>query len=377
MKLLPVSLGDRSYDIHIAPGRLDDTGKLCQQVLPRATRLAVVTDDTVGGLYAHRLLQSLWARGYTASVISLPAGEQTKSLHNLGVLYDSFMEMGLTRTDAVVALGGGVVGDLAGFAAATILRGVDFVQVPTTLLAQVDSSVGGKVAIDLPAGKNLAGAFWQPRLVVMDPEVLDTLEDKTFSDGMAEVIKYGCIRDAAFFRALEKTPSRRAVMENIESVLYTCCDLKRAVVEKDERDTGERMVLNFGHTLGHAYEKAGHYETWTHGQAVAHAYELAGGYTEWSHGAAVAAGMVKAAGLGVALGVTPAGVPERVEALVSAFGLPTRIPCTQADYAAAVGLDKKGTGEQITLVLLEDLGRAVLHRMSKRELLGLLEGCAE
>lgn len=358
MKLLPVSLGDRSYDIHIAPGRLDDTGKLCQQVLPRATRLAVVTDDTVGGLYAHRLLQSLWARGYTASVISLPAGEQTKSLYNLGVLYDSFMEMGLTRTDAVVALGGGVVGDLAGFAAATILRGVDFVQVPTTLLAQVDSSVGGKVAIDLPAGKNLAGAFWQPRLVVMDPEVLDTLDDKTFSDGMAEVIKYGCIRDAAFFRALEKTPSRRAVMENIESVLYTCCDLKRAVVEKDERDTGERMVLNFGHTLGHAYEKAGHYETWTHGQAVA-------------------AGMCLAARLGAALGVTPAGVPERVEALVSAFGLPTRIPCTQADYAAAVGLDKKGTGEQITLVLLEDLGRAVLYRMSKRELLGLLEGCAE
>ena len=358
MKLLPVSLGDRSYDIHIAPGRLDDTGKLCQQVLPRATRLAVVTDDTVGGLYAHRLLQSLWARGYTASVISLPAGEQTKSLYNLGVLYDSFMEMGLTRTDAVVALGGGVVGDLAGFAAATILRGVDFVQVPTTLLAQVDSSVGGKVAIDLPAGKNLAGAFWQPRLVVMDPEVLDTLEDKTFSDGMAEVIKYGCIRDAAFFRVLEKTPSRRAVMENIESVLYTCCDLKRAVVEKDERDTGERMVLNFGPTLGHAYEKAGHYETWTHGQAVA-------------------AGMCLAARLGAALGVTPAGVPERVEALVSAFGLPTRIPCTQADYAAAVGLDKKGTGEQITLVLLEDLGRAVLHRMSKRELLGLLEGCAE
>ena len=358
MKLLPVSLAERSYHIHIAPGQLDDTGKLCRQVLPRATRLAVVTDDTVGALYAHRLLQSLWARGYTASVISLPAGEQTKSLHSLGVLYDSFMEMGLTRTDAVVALGGGVVGDLAGFAAATILRGVDFVQVPTTLLAQVDSSVGGKVAIDLPAGKNLAGAFWQPRLVVMDPEVLNTLDGKTFSDGMAEVVKYGCIRDAAFFRALEETPSRRAVMENIESVLYTCCDLKRAVVEKDERDTGERMVLNFGHTLGHAYEKAGHYETWTHGQAVA-------------------AGMCLAARLGAALGVTPAGVPERVEALVSAFGLPTRIACTQADYAAAIGLDKKGAGDQITLVLLEDLGRAVLHRMSKRELLGLLEGCAE
>ena len=358
MKTLHVGLDDRSYDIHIAPGLLSQAGALCRAALPRAGRLAVVTDSHVGPLYGETIMSSLAGAGFQAELVTIPAGESSKCLSMLGRLYDSFMEMGLTRTDAVVALGGGVVGDLAGFAAATILRGVDFVQVPTTLLAQVDSSVGGKVAIDLPAGKNLAGAFWQPRLVVMDPEVLDTLEDKTFSDGMAEVIKYGCIRDAAFFRALEKTPSRRAVMENIESVLYTCCDLKRAVVEKDERDTGERMVLNFGHTLGHAYEKAGHYETWTHGQAVA-------------------AGMCLAARLGAALGVTPAGVPERVEALVSAFGLPTRIPCTQADYAAAVGLDKKGTGEQITLVLLEDLGRAVLHRMSKRELLGLLEGCAE
>ena len=354
MKLLPVSLGDRSYDIHIAPGRLDDTGKLCQQVLPRATRLAVVTDDTVGGLYAHRLLQSLWARGYTASVISLPAGEQTKSLHNLGVLYDSFMEMGLTRTDAVVALGGGVVGDLAGFAAATILRGVDFVQIPTTLLAQVDSSVGGKVAVDLAHGKNLAGAFWQPRLVLMDPQTLGTLDERTFADGMAEVVKYGCIFDADFYSFLEQRPSRGQVMGDIESVLYTCCDLKRRVVIEDERDTGKRMLLNFGHTLAHAYELAGGYETWTHGQAVA-------------------AGMVKAAELGERLGVTPAGTGARIAALLGCFALPVDIPCTAADYAAAVGLDKKGAGDDISVILLEAVGRAVPRRMPKAELTALLE----
>ena len=350
---ISVNADNREYSVQIGPGMIKEEG-----LFTGFRRAAVVTDETVAKLHLDTIMATLERAKVRAGSIILPPGEEIKSRDRLFDIYSGLMDNLIGRSDAVIAFGGGTVGDAAGFAAATYRRGVPLVHCPTTLLAQVDSSVGGKVAIDLPAGKNLAGAFWQPRLVVMDPEVLDTLEDKTFSDGMAEVIKYGCIRDAAFFRALEKTPSRRAGMENIESVLYTCCDLKRAVVEKDERDTGERMVLNFGHTLGHAYEKAGHYETWTHGQAVA-------------------AGMCLAARLGAALGVTPAGVPERVEALVSAFGLPTRIPCTQADYAAAVGLDKKGTGEQITLVLLEDLGRAVLHRMSKRELLGLLEGCAE
>ena len=172
------------------------------------------------------------------------------------------MDFSLTRTDVVIALGGGVVGDLAGFAAATILRGVDFIQIPTTLLAQVDSSVGGKVAVDLDHGKNLAGAFWQPKLVLMDPDTLDTLDDKTFADGMAEVIKYGCIRRRRLFDHLTAHPSRLAITSDIESVLYICCDIKRIVVEEDELDTGHRMLLNFGHTIGHAYELAGHYETW-------------------------------------------------------------------------------------------------------------------
>ena len=353
MKTLTVDLPGRAYDILIQRGLLDQAGARIRAILPRASRLFVVTDTNVLPLYHARVRDALREAGFQTQACAVPAGEASKSAGQLSDLWERMMAFGLTRTDAVVALGGGVVGDLAGFAAATVLRGVDFIQIPTTLLAQVDSSVGGKVAIDLQAGKNLAGAFWQPKLVLMDPDTLDTLDDRTFADGMAEVLKYGCIFDRAFFDFLAGRPSRGALMADIESILYTCCDLKRSVVIRDERDTGERMLLNFGHTLGHAYELAGHYETWTHGQAVA-------------------AGMVLAARLGVALGVTPAEVPGQVEAAVAALGLPTRIDCTHADYAAAIGLDKKGAGEDITLILLEALGRAIPHKMPKAELLKLL-----
>lgn len=353
MKTLTVSLPGRDYDILIERGLLTRAGELCKAVLLRARKLAVVTDTNVGPLYAKWVKAALEGAGFTVQVTTLPAGEHTKCVDSLSELWEGFMAFGLTRTDAVIALGGGVIGDLAGFAAATVLRGVDFVQIPTTLLAQVDSSVGGKVAIDLKAGKNLAGAFWQPRLVLMDPDVLDTLDDKTFADGMAEVIKYGCIRDEDFFDFLESHPSRALVMENIEHVLYTCCDLKREVVVEDERDTGVRMLLNFGHTLGHAYELAGNYELYTHGQAVA-------------------AGMVKAAELGAALAVTPAGTARRITALLEQFRLPTAISCTHAQYADAVGLDKKGAGADISLILLERIGHAVARKMPKAEVLKLL-----
>ena len=350
MKTLNVNLPGRAYDILIERGLLSRAGELCRAALPRAGRLFVVTDSTVGPLYLNRLIPSLENAGFETAICEIPAGEASKCVEQLSRLWECMMDFGLTRTDAVVALGGGVVGDLAGFAAATVLRGVDFVQIPTTLLSQVDSSVGGKVAIDLQHGKNLAGAFWQPRLVLMDPAVLGTLDDKAFADGMAEVIKYGCIRDAAFLSWLEQRPSRQEIMAEIEHVLYTCCDIKRAVVVEDERDTGARMVLNFGHTLGHAYELAGHYRIWTHGQAVA-------------------AGMVKAAELGVTLGVTPAGLPERIGVLLGCFGLPVAIPCAHEDYAAAVGLDKKGAGDSISVILLEEAGRAVVHPMPKAKLL--------
>ena len=350
MKTLTVALPGREYHIVIERGLLDRAGELCRKTLSGASRLFVVTDSTVGPLYLKRIIPPLEAAGFETAVCEIPAGEASKCAGELARLWECMMDFGLTRTDAVVALGGGVVGDLAGFAAATILRGVAFVQIPTTLLAQVDSSVGGKVAIDLDHGKNLAGAFWQPKLVLMDPDTLDTLPDATFADGMAEVVKYGCILDGAFFSFLAQRPSRAAIMVEIEHVLYTCCNLKRMVVEEDERDTGKRMLLNFGHTLGHAYEKAGHYEMWTHGQAVA-------------------AGMVQAARLGTRLGVTPAGTAEEIAALLTPLGLPTSIPCTGEEYAAAIGLDKKGAGAEISVILLEALGKAVPHKMPKTALL--------
>jgi len=350
MKTLTVNLPGREYDIQIGRGLLARAGEEIKKVCPRARKLFVVTDSNVGPLYSGRLEDSLSAAGFQIHFHVIPAGEESKNPLQLSNLWEFMTQFGLTRTDAVVALGGGVVGDLAGFAAATILRGVDFIQLPTTLLAQVDSSVGGKVAVDLRHGKNLAGAFWQPRLVLMDPDALDTLDLPQFMDGMAEVVKYGCIADREFFDFLALRPSREALMADIEHILYTCCNIKRNVVLEDERDTGARMILNFGHTLGHAYELAGH-------------------YVEWTHGEAVAAGMCAAARLGVSLGITPADVPERISDTLASLGQVTAISCTLEDYAAAVALDKKGAGTEISLIVLEELGRAVPCRIAKDRLL--------
>ncbi len=354
MREVAINLGARSYSIYIEKGILPRVGEYCKTALPKAKTLAVVTDETVAPLYSETVMTSLRGAGFSAELITLPAGESTKSLEMLGKLYDFFASIGITRTDGVVALGGGVIGDLTGFGASTFLRGVDFVQIPTTLLSQVDSSVGGKVAIDLPSGKNLAGAFWQPRLVVIDPNTLDTLTDSTFADGMAEVLKYGCIQDATLFDTLCKAGGRTGVTAIIDEVVETCCTLKKQVVEEDENDTGIRMILNFGHTLGHAYERAGNYEIWTHGQAVS-------------------AGMVLACQLGATFGVTPSEVFPRLETVLKAYHLPTNIPCTMEDYTSAIGLDKKGAGSQITLILLKQLGEATLYPMEKAVLFKELE----
>jgi len=358
MKTLTVALPGREYDILIERGLLDRSGLLCREVLPRAKKLFVITDSNVSKLYAEQVIKSLERSGFAVHLETVPAGEPSKSPAQLTALWEAMMAFGLTRTDAVAALGGGVVGDLAGFAAATVLRGVDFIQIPTTLLAQVDSSVGGKVAIDLNAGKNLAGAFWQPKRVLIDPEVLHTLPDRTFSDGMAEVIKYGCIRDRAFFDLLDQCGGRSGAMDHIEDVLYTCCDLKRQVVLEDERDTGVRMTLNFGHTIGHAFELAGNYETWTHGQGVA-------------------AGMHWAARIGVRLGVTPEDAVPAIRGILEKYGLPTSIPCPREVMTRAIGLDKKNTGGDIHLIVLTRLGWAEPRRMSRDALLEQLEALAQ
>lgn len=353
MNTLRVNLPGREYDILCAAGLLDRAGERLRPVL-RGNLAAIVTDSNVEPRYAARLARSLHLAGFQAAVLEIPAGEQSKCPEVLAELWEQLMEVGLTRSDAVIALGGGVVGDLAGFAAATILRGVDFVQVPTTLLAQVDSSVGGKVAVDLDAGKNLAGAFYQPKMVLMDPDCLKTLPDRVFSDGMAEVIKYGCIWDRTLFDWIANLGSREGIMAHIDRIALTCCDIKRQVVERDECDTGLRMLLNFGHTLGHVYEKAYNYKTYTHGEAVA-------------------AGMVTAARLGQRLGVTPPGTDEVIARVLKLFGLPTTISAGKQDYAEILTRDKKCDGDQLSLILLRGLGRAEAVKLPTRRVLELLE----
>lgn len=354
MKTLTIPLPGRAYDIEIANGILSLVGEKVKAVLPKAKKLLVVTDSNVYPLYGERLLCSLRNAGYSADTHIIPAGEHSKCLMELDRIYQAATAFGMTRTDAIIALGGGVVGDLAGFAAATLYRGIAYIQVPTTLLAQVDSSVGGKTAIDLPGGKNLVGAFWQPKAVYMDPECLKTLPDTVFSDGMTEVIKYGCISDAMFFEFLDRCGDRAGVMEHIEEVLSTCCRIKAAVVTEDETDVGIRMILNFGHTLGHAYELAGHYELYTHGQAVA-------------------AGMCMAAKLGENTGVTTAGVAQKIVRIVEKFGLPSRITCSAEDYTHAIGLDKKATGDEIRLILLSEMGKAERISVGKDSLITALQ----
>ena len=353
MKQLTVELPGREYDILIGTGLLEQCGARIRAVT-RAERLAVVTDSNVGPLYLKMVMDSLLRAGFTAFSVTFPAGEASKNIRTLNNLYEGFADGGLTRGDGVVALGGGVTGDMAGFAAATMFRGVDFIQIPTTLLAQVDSSVGGKTAIDLPQGKNLVGAFYQPKLVLADTGCFATLPNRVLCDGMAEVIKYGMIADAPFFDFLERLDGIQAAAAHWEEIVYTCCDIKRAVVAEDERDTGRRGILNFGHTLGHAYEKAYHYETYTHGEAVA-------------------AGMVKMLELERRKGRPVAALQARLERVLKAFQLPIEIPCTMEDYRAAVGLDKKAQGRCIGVIEVVQPGQAEIVPMEKEALFALLE----
>ncbi len=348
MKTLHVNIPGREYDIYMEEGLLDRAGGMIRQVF-QGKKIAVVTDSNVEPLYGDRLENSLKKEGYQVCRIVIPAGESSKCQRELFRLYDEMLAFGLTRGDLVVALGGGVVGDLTGYAAASLFRGIPFVQIPTTLLAQVDSSVGGKVAIDLPRGKNLVGAFYQPKMVLIDPLCLNTLPDRVFADGMAEVIKYGAIFNLSLFETLEATQGRKDLIAKIEEIVYTCCDSKRQVVEQDELDTGKRMLLNFGHTFGHAIEKQYHYETYTHGEAVG-------------------VGMLMAAEYGERLGMTPKGTAKRIQAILIQYNLPTDVPMTAEAMAEAMAVDKKGEGANIHLILLKSLGQAEIVTTDKNEL---------
>lgn len=270
MRKLMVDLEQRSYRIVIATNQLQECGELIAEVIPNRKAL-LVSNPRVFGLYGDKTLASLQQAGFKVQVGIVPEGESYKNMFQVNRLLDMAMEQQLERDSSIIALGGGVIGDLAGFVAAIYQRGVNFIQLPTTLLAQVDSSVGGKVAVNHPAGKNMIGAFHQPRLVVVDPHTLDTLEDREYRSGLGEVVKYGIVCDEQLFEFLENNAEGLGQRESnfVTEVIYRCCKIKAGIVEQDEKETGLRAVLNLGHTFGHAIEKLGDYESYRHGEAVA------------------------------------------------------------------------------------------------------------
>lgn len=342
MQTLTVALGERSYPIHIGAGLISQP----DLILPHLARkqVAIVTNTTVAPLYLEKLAAPLKQQGVNVIEVVLPDGEAYKNADTLNLIYDALLKHRAERSTTLIALGGGVIGDLTGFAAATYQRGVPFIQVPTTLLSQVDSSVGGKTGINHPLGKNMIGAFYQPQLVLADTDTLKTLPARELSAGIAEVIKYGLIRDADFFDWLETNmPKLMALDEAVVSyAIYRSCQNKAEVVAADERESGERALLNLGHTFGHAIETAM-------------------GYGNWLHGEAVAAGTMQAAALSQKMGWLTADEMARIETIFKAADLPTKAPALGMDkYLELMQSDKKVQDGKIRLVLQKGIGKAVI-----------------
>ncbi|MCK4501616.1 MAG: 3-dehydroquinate synthase [Desulfuromonadales bacterium] len=347
---IQVSLGERSYPIDIGVDSLDVLGsELAEHNLPR--RMAIISNPTINAIYGKTVYSSLLAHGFTPLQFDIPDGEEYKTVEILQTIYDFLISNEFDRGCGIIALGGGVVGDIAGFAAATFLRGIPYVQIPTTLLAQVDSSVGGKTAVNHDLGKNLIGAFYQPELVFIDIAVLDTLEYRDFVAGIAEIVKYGVIRDYDFFCWLEnnvqqiKDKDREALMYAINK---SCC-IKAEIVAADEREGSVRAILNYGHTFGHAIEKLS-------------------GYGEWKHGEAVSVGMVVAAKISCQRNLCSQLDVERICSLLKAFDLPTESPSFElSEYVASMRLDKKVKQGDLTLVLNSGIGDVVLQKIANIE----------
>ena len=342
MRIVKVSLGDRSYEIKIQTGLLSRLGSECLR-LNLGKKCAVISDANVAPHYAKPALDSLRQAGFEPVLLTMAAGETAKSLKNVQRCYDELASHRLERKSFIVALGGGVVGDLAGFVAATYLRGIPFVQVPTTLLAQVDSSVGGKVGVNLKAGKNLVGAFYQPRLVLCDLATLETLPLREYRSGLAEVIKYGIIFDRILFGRLEKVLDKLLARDSqaLASVIARCCEIKAEVVGADETEGGVRAILNFGHTIGHGLEAISKYGKYLHGEAIS-------------------IGQVAAAKLSEELTSLPADDSKRIAALFERSGLPTRAPLTKRmrrKLRDAMQLDKKVSGGDVKFVLARSIGK--------------------
>ncbi len=339
-KTLKVNLGEKSYPIYIGEGILPWIGQYLKE-MELGRKVMVVTNPTVGKLYGQTVLDSLKNEGFEVVRDVIPDGEEYKSLESAQILYDTAFNHSLDRKSAVIALGGGVIGDLAGFVAATYMRGIPFIQVPTTLLAQVDSSVGGKVAVNHPRGKNIIGAFYQPRMVYADITTLKTLPEREFRAGMAEVIKYGVIQDREFFEFLEKNHGniKNLAVPELVRVVETSCSIKARVVEQDETEQNLRAILNYGHTFGHAFEALT-------------------GYKKYVHGEAVAIGMVSAARVAVRLGILDAREGDRIENIIRLFELPLTFGrLSPEEIIRTMHHDKKALGGKVRYVLPETIGK--------------------
>lgn len=341
MKKLTVNTPSAKYDILIERGILDSCDTYIVPLL-KGKRVLIVTDSNVSKLYLNKVKNMLLKRGLFVSTHVFEAGEQSKHLGTVAEIFDTLSKNEFTRKDTIIALGGGVCGDISGFAAATYMRGIDFIQIPTTLLSQVDSSVGGKTGVDTKYGKNLVGAFYQPRLVLIDPDTLNTLSEHYFADGMGEVVKYGCIYSKELFEFLEKNN----IKENLEEIILECLKIKADVVSKDEKESGLRMILNFGHTAGHAIEKLSNYTL--------------------SHGECVAKGMMLITLASEKQGLTEQGTVAKIIRLCKKCALNTDINYSIHDIADKAKNDKKGADSKINVVLIDKIGHSIIHPVDKK-----------
>ena len=347
MEKILVRLKEESYPIFLTREGLEDIGSIMRR-MDRLERVTVITDSQVEKRYLDVVEKGFRVAGYQVDHLVIPAGEESKSLEQASRIYDRLLELGVNRKGGLAALGGGVVGDLTGFVAATYLRGIDYIQIPTTVIAQVDSSIGGKTGVNLPQGKNLVGSFWHPRMVFCDIEVLKTLDQKEFVAGLAEVIKYGIIMDEKLFVFLEENIERvlQKEMEDLLFIVRRSVRDKALVVKEDEREvTGKRTILNFGHTIGHALEASARYRGYRHGEAVA-------------------IGMASAARLSESLGFCKGKIKDRIISLIQRAVLPTVVPALdEDDLIPIISVDKKATAGLINFVVVEDIGKVRLEKI--------------
>ncbi len=346
MEKIRVELAERSYNIHIGSGILGDIGERLR-LFDFSPKIAVVSNPTVFSLYGGALSDSIQEAGFDLLTVTVPDGEEFKDLVWLGHIYDALLGHGLDRSSAVLALGGGVIGDITGFAASTYMRGVACIQVPTTLLAQVDSSVGGKTGVNHKLGKNMIGTFWQPRFVWIDTDTLKTLPERELLAGIAEIIKYGVIRDEELFRFLEQNREKILKLDSaaLAHIIQRSCEIKAEVVSRDERESGLRAILNYGHTMGHAIETVT-------------------GYTQFLHGEAVAIGMCLEAWLARKLDILHSDDDQRIKALIASYGLPSEIPSDIPIDAlmSAMKLDKKAVAGAMKFILPEKIGKVRIQQ---------------